>query len=65
MCSYNMLEIRMYVGQTKEPRNFAPSGSQMCMGAKPPYPMESTTVTGSSTILPAHLVKESLCIKQK
>jgi len=32
------------------------------MGAKPPYPMESTTVTGNSTVLAIHLVKESLYI---
>ena len=44
--------------------NFATSGSQVCMGAKPPYPMEST-VMGSSTVLPMHPVKESLYIKLK
>ena len=26
------------------------------MGAKPPHPMERTTVTGSSTVLPVHLM---------
>jgi len=35
------------------------SSSQMCMGAKPPYPMESTTVMGGSTVLPIHLVKNT------
>ena len=33
----------------------------VCLGAKPPYPMESATITSSSTVLPAlHQVKESL-----
>jgi len=36
------------------------------MGAKPPYPMESTTVIGRSAVLPElHLVKESLCYGTK
>ena len=48
----------MYVGQTKQflevqskklttQHNMATSRSQMCMGAKLPYPMESTTVTNT------------------
>jgi len=48
----------MYVGQTKQflevqskklttQHNMAASRSQMCMGAKPPYPMQSTTVTNT------------------
>jgi len=50
ICSYNMLGIRMYVGQTKQfleawtkkiktKRYLATSRSQMSMGAKPPYPI--------------------------
>jgi len=31
----------------------------------PPYPMENTTVTGSSTLLPIHLLKESLYTELK
>ena len=49
ICSYNMQGIQMYVGQTKQflevqskkiktQHNLATSRSQMCMGAKPPYP---------------------------
>ena len=64
--SYNMLGIWMYVGETKQilkvqskklktQHNLATSGSQLYMGAKPPYPVESTTVTGSSTVLSIHL----------
>ena len=52
--SYNMLEIWMYVGQTKHflevgtkkikmQHNLVTSRSQMCVGAKPPYPMENAT----------------------
>jgi len=33
---------------------FLPPKAQL-MGAKPPYPIESTTVTGSNTVLPIHL----------
>ena len=44
--------------------NLATSRSQMCVGAKPPYAMESTTLTGRSTVLPIHLVK-SLYIRLK
>jgi len=55
----------MYVGQTKQflevqsnkQHNIPTWRSQLYMGAKPPYPEEST---GSSTVLPIHLVKESL-----
>ena len=75
--SYNMLGIQMYVGLTKQflevwsktQHNLPTSKTQMCMGAKPPHPMESTTVTGSSTVLHmymyqyTHLMKESLYIK--
>jgi len=54
ICSYNMLGIRMYVGLTKQflevvtkkiktQHILVTSRSQMCMGAKQPYPMESTT----------------------
>jgi len=68
MCSHNMLGMRTYIGQTKQlfevrskkiktKHNFATSTSQMCMGAKPSYLVESTTVTGSSTVLPIRLVK--------
>ena len=32
----------------------------MCMGAKPPYPMERTIGTGSSTVLPIHLYGERI-----
>jgi len=46
ICSYNMQGIQMYVGQTEQflevqsttQHNLATSRSQMCMGAKPPYP---------------------------
>ena len=37
----------------------------MCRETKPPYPVETTTVTGSSTVLPIHLVKEFLYFKLK
>jgi len=75
--SYNMLGIWMYVGQLdqtnsqssiknlKTQHNLATSGSQLYMGAKPPYPVESTTVTGSSTVLSIHFVKEPLYFKLK
>jgi len=45
-----MLWIQMYVGQTKE---FLKVQSKM----------ENATVTGSSTDLPMHLVKDSLYVK--
>ena len=38
------------------------SRSQMCMGAKATIPNGSTTVTGNSTVLAIHLVKDSLYI---
>ena len=49
ICSYNTLGIQMYVGQTKEffevwskkmkaQHNLATSRSQMCTGARPPFP---------------------------
>ena len=74
ICSYNMLGMQMYqINQfleihskkLKTQHHLATSRSQMRMGAKPPYPMESTTVTGGSTVLPIHLVRESLYIKLK
>jgi len=76
ICSYNLLGIQMYVGQTqqfikvqskkiKTQHNLVTSRSQMCMGDKPPYSKESTTVTGSSTVLPIHLVIESCYLKLK
>jgi len=54
ICSYNTLGIWMYVGQTKQflevgtkkiktQHNLVSSRSQICVGAKPPYPMESAT----------------------
>ena len=48
-----MLGIEIYEGKSKQcfsqgsirtQHKLATSVSQMCMGAKPPYPMESTTV---------------------
>ena len=66
--SYNMLGIRIYLGQTK-PFFEVRSRNRITdvLGAKPPYLMESTTVTGSSTVLHmyqyTHLTKESLYIK--
>ena len=73
ICSYHVLGIWINVGQTKQflkfqskkikmQHNLATSRSKMCMGAKPPYPMESTTVAGNSTVLAIHLVKDSLYI---
>ena len=52
--------LKVHPKQLKTQHHLATSRSQMCMGAKPPYPMESTTVTGSRTI---YLVRESLYIK--
>jgi len=56
----------MYVGQTKEPHNFATSRSQMCMGAKPHTQWKALqSQVCSSRVLPIHLVKESLYITLK
>jgi len=60
--SYNMLGIQMHVGQTKHSPEvwsrhsitWTTSRSQMCTGAKPPYPVESTAVTGSNTVSTQH-----------
>ena len=41
-------------GLIKTQHNLTTSRSQMYMGAKPPYPVESTTVTGSNTVSTQH-----------
>ena len=35
------------------------------MGAKPPYPMESTTIMGRNTVVTIHMMKESFYNKLK
>jgi len=62
-CGYNMLEIRMYVGQTKEPHNFAPSGS--CAWEPSHHTQWKALQSQVYRVLPIHLVKESLYIKLK
>ena len=49
--SYNTLGIQIYLGQTKPFLRFDQRNRITdVLGAKPPYLMESTTVTGSSTV---------------
>jgi len=57
--SYNLLDQGL-IKENNDSVTWPPQESDV-LGAKPPYPKESTTVT----VLPIHLVKESLYIKLK